>query len=149
MRGPTRCGTCAALNKAAQPIHCACNQFIHPYRHTGKRDTQGGRWEGERATDVETEECISLSRFVFGGVGNQSLPSVLTAANWFATSSPAVWPVKSTHDVSLSQLWVEIHRINSFVRETHAWEFTVHCEACSRAGPAHPATGDGKTRQYP
>lgn len=64
MRGPTRCGTCAALNKAAQPIHCACNQFIHPYRHTGKRDTQAGRWEGERATDVETEERISLSRYV-------------------------------------------------------------------------------------
>lgn len=35
---------------------------------------------------------------------------------------PAVCPVKSAHDVSLSQLWVEIHRINRFVRETHAWD---------------------------
>lgn len=35
---------------------------------------------------------------------------------------PAVCPAKSAHDVSLSQLWVEIHRINRFVRETHAWD---------------------------
>lgn len=36
---------------------------------------------------------------------------------------PAVCPAKSAHDVSLSQLWVEIHRINRFVRETHAWDY--------------------------
>lgn len=36
--------------------------------------------------------------------------------------SPAVCPAKSAHDVSLSQLWVEIHRINRFVRETRAWD---------------------------
>lgn len=35
---------------------------------------------------------------------------------------PAVCLAKSAHDVSLSQLWVEIHRINRFVRETHAWD---------------------------
>lgn len=132
----------------SQSIVPVTNSYIHIDTLGNKTPKEGGG----RGKEPLTWRWRSASLFhvlFFGGVGNQSLPSVLTAANWFATSSPAAWPVKSTHDVSLSQLWVEIHRINSFVRETHAWEFTVHCQACSRAGPAHPATGHGKARQYP
>lgn len=119
------CGTFAApaLNKAAQPIHCACNKFIHPYRHTGKQDTQGdGR--GKRVISAETEGYISPPHFVSLGVWVIRLsPQSLQLKIGLPPLPPAVCPVKSTHDVSLSQLWVEIHRINRFVRQTHAWEF--------------------------
>lgn len=119
------CSTFAApvLNKAAQPIHCACNKFIHPYRHTRKQDTQGdGR--GKRVIDAETEGYISPSHFVSLGVWVIRLsPQSLRLQIGLPPFPPAVCPVKSTHDVSLSQLWVEIHRINRFVRQTHAWEF--------------------------
>lgn len=74
---------------------------------------------GGRALNVETEERIALSRF--GSLG-ESVIRVSPQSLQLQIGLP-VWPVKSTHDVSLSQLWVEIHRINSFVRETHAWEF--------------------------
>lgn len=120
------CGTFAApaLNKAAQPIHCACNKFIHPYRHTGKQDTQGdGR--GKRGIDAEMEGYISPSHFVSSGVWVIRLsPQSLRLQIGLPPLPPAVCPVKSTHDVSLSQLWVEIHRINRFVKQIHAWEFS-------------------------
>lgn len=107
-----------------QHSHCACNKFIHPYRHTGKQDTRGdGR--GKRVIDVEMEGYISPSRFVSLGVWVIRLsPQSLRLQIGLPPLPPAVCPVKSTHDVSLSQLWVEIHRINRFVRQTHAWEFS-------------------------
>lgn len=111
-------------NKAAQPIHCPCNKFIHPYRHTGKHNTQGdGR--GKSGIDAEMEGYISPSRFVSLGVWVIRLsPQSLLLQIGLPPLPPAVCPVKSTHDVSLSQLWVEIHRINRFVSQPHAWEFS-------------------------
>lgn len=80
--------------------------------------------------DREMEGYISLF-FFFGFVGsisNQSPhpPAPLSCSLQLQIAlpplPPAVCPAKSAHDVSLSQLWVEIHRINRFVRETHAWD---------------------------
>lgn len=81
--------------------------------------------------DREMEGYISPF-FFFGFVGsisNQSPhppPAPLSCSLQLQIAlpplPPAVCPAKSAHDVSLSQLWVEIHRINRFVRETHAWD---------------------------
>lgn len=79
--------------------------------------------------DREMEGYISFFFFCFvGGISNQSPhpPAPLSCSLQLQIAlpplPPAVCPAKSAHDVSLSQLWVEIHRINRFVRETHAWD---------------------------
>lgn len=117
-------------NKAAKPIHCAgsfCNKFIHPYRHTRKQDT---RDEKDGVMDGKMKGYILFFLFFWWGVSNQNPPPPPPCNHPWSLQlqialpplSPAVCPAKSAHDVSLSQLWVEIHRINRFVRETHAWD---------------------------
>lgn len=73
---------------------------------------------------METEEYMSLCPFVSLGVlVIRVSPQSLQLQIGLPPLPPAVCPVKSTHDVSLSQLWEEIHRINRLFRETHAWDF--------------------------
>lgn len=111
-------------------MHCArsfCNEFIHLYRRTGKQDTWGER---DKVMDREMEGYISPFFFLVSlgvlAIRAPTPPAPLSCSLQLQIAlpplPPAVCPAKSAHDVSLSQLWVEIHRINRFVRETHAWD---------------------------
>lgn len=95
-------------------------------------DAPGNKTPEERGIKLWTERWRDIFLFFFfgfvGSISNQSPhpPAPLSCSLQLQIAlpplPPAVCPAKSAHDVSLSQLWVEIHRINRFVRETHAWD---------------------------
>jgi len=101
-----------------------CNKFIHPHHHTRKQGTRGVRREGWSDGQRDGGIYFSVSFCFIGGISNQNPPPPWSLQLQIALPPlpPAVCPAKSAHDVSLSQLWVEIHRINKFVRETRAWD---------------------------
>lgn len=95
-------------------------------------DAPGNKTPEERGIKLWTERWRDIFLLFFfgfvGSISNQSPhpPAPLSCSLQLQIAlpplPPAVCPAKSAHDVSLSQLWVEIHRINRFVRETHAWD---------------------------
>lgn len=95
------------------------NSYIHI-------DTPGNKTPKETGIEGWTERWrdIFLLLFLFrlGVLVIGVPPQFLQLQIALPPLPPAVCPVKSAHDVSLSQLWVKIHRINRFVRETHAWD---------------------------